>query len=392
MFDLKNKEELASLVSDLLKVLDDRKGNLFDMNKDITSDSDYWIRYDYEYAKTYLNSYLSGGDYARKDKLKPKGKVFLMLSYNEPFILSIIPVLNALIAGNEVYLRPALRNFDFVDTIWSNDLVDRYSLRLNKLSNVAHEEIEGYVKKVNSVYYFGGYETARKMMEMCARNFVEFNPEIEISDFKVVKMDEYGDFAKDAELSMHEAFTHGGQSCQRIQGIYVCEKNYKQYCRDITKKFNEICSSEKKLDYVIEGFRFNEKELKRFQGDLSLCSCEAKVDCGSKLPLIVFNPEQSSALVNSAYFLPSLWLIRYRDIDELLGMINSRFFRMGMNILSNDSEVVSRLVKETNFSRYTVNTGHTECGDEGWGGVWPSGFSGYRGWLETFSNRYVIIE
>lgn len=90
--------------------------------------------------------------------------------------------------------------------------------------------------------------------------------------------------------------------------------------------------------------------------------------------MIVFNPEQSSTLVNSAYFLPSLWLIRYKDVDELLRMINSRFFRMGMNILSDDSEVVSRLVKETNFSRYTVNTGHTECGDEGWGGCMAKWF------------------
>ena len=79
-------------------------------------------------------------------------------------------------------------------------------------------------------------------------------------------------------------------------------------------------------------------------------------------------------------------------MDELMGMIKSRFFRMGMNILSDDPVAVTRLVEETNFSRYTINMGHMECGDEGWGGIWPSGSGGYKGWLEAFSNKYVIME
>lgn len=50
-------------------------------------------------------------------------------------------------------------------------------------------------------------------------------------------------------------------------------------------------------------------------------------------------------------------------------------------------------LKNTKFTRYTVNTSHSKIRQkEGWGGAWPSCFSGYKSWIEHFSDGYVVID
>src|SRR5680860_199894 len=156
---IKNKKLLNDLISELSKVVGERKSELFELNKRITLDTDYWILKDYKMIKSYLKNYIKNYYSIEPMSIKQKGKILIILSYNEPFILSIIPILNALITGNDVILKPSRETKNFIKIIWQKSgLLKKYGLKLKIISPNIYDEIEDVIRNVRAVYFFGSYK------------------------------------------------------------------------------------------------------------------------------------------------------------------------------------------------------------------------------------------
>ncbi len=187
MFKMKSEHFVKLLIFDLLRCLRKERAVLFELNKKCTGDSIYWIQEDYSFICAYLESYITANLNAFSGHFKPKGTVFILLSYNEPFILSIIPIMNALIAGNRVILKPSTGVIDFVKTIWqASRIIEKYDLSLQILSNYNLNDTEEYIKKSQAVYFFGSHSNAKNGVILCAKNFVEFSPAVKTDVFNVV--------------------------------------------------------------------------------------------------------------------------------------------------------------------------------------------------------------
>src|SRR5680860_275064 len=249
---IKNKKLLNDLISELSKVVGERKSELFELNKRITLDTDYWILKDYKMIKSYLKNYIKNYYSIEPMSIKPKGKILIILSYNEPFILSIIPILNALITGNDVILKPSRETKNFIKIIWQKSgLLKKYGLKLKIISPNIYDEIEDVIRNVRAVYFFGSYKIAKNIAKLCGRYYVEFYPEIETSDVKIFNKTLSDNIKTDALLTIRESFTHSGQSCQRIQGIFVHKDLYDNYVKILQQEFMEMCNS-KRLDKFID--------------------------------------------------------------------------------------------------------------------------------------------
>ena len=114
-----NKEQVRALLDALSSSQDAQKDDLKAQNVSITNDTTHSVDEDFNSVKNYLKTYITI-QYETEDLaiLKPKGKICLLLSYNEPFIMNIIPVLNAVIAGNDVTVRPSSLASQFASDIW----------------------------------------------------------------------------------------------------------------------------------------------------------------------------------------------------------------------------------------------------------------------------------
>lgn len=382
---------VEEIVKELSSCLQEKKEELFSLNKIITCDLDCWINKDYEFISSYLKGYIVNNSHSLQAYLKPKGRILIILSYNEPFILSIVPILNALVAGNDVLLRPSKRNLEFVKKIWiESGLADKYNLKLSILENCSYEDLDEYIKISKAVYFFGSYEKAKHIALECARNFVEFLPEIEAADCKIIKIDKIGEFDinKDVLSTLDQSFSHSGQSCQRIHGILVQRKIIDAYLNKLTQIFN----NKENLEYFDKEIKFNEESLDNLLDNIEKAAPEKVYSHSIKGPFLIINPLRSSDFVKNAYFLPTLWLIPFDDETDVLEFLNNRKFYLGLNIVTDDEDFAHKIVKDTNFSRYTINSVHTDIRDfEGWGGNWPTGFGGYKEWLYHFSNPYIEI-
>lgn len=391
---IKDKQRLDNIIVDLSNLIREKKAELFKLNRKITLDTNYWISEDYEMVKLYLKNYVEN-HYTVKliNKIKPKGKILIILSYNEPFILSIIPVLNALIVGNEIILKPSQGSEGFIKTIWQKSgIIKKYKLKIEIISFKTQDEITSFVRRVRAVYFFGSHKVAKKLAKICGEHYVEFYPEIEISDVKIFNKN-FSDIKNDILLTLKESFSHSGQSCQRIQGIFVHKHLYNNYIQHLKQEFIRMCKSNDLNKFIHNRYIFAKT------GQLNLLMLNIKesnpveVVKTKKLPLLVINPEIESEFVKNAYFLPVLWVSSFDTEEELIKILNSRKFFMGLNIQSDNNNFINHIINDTMFTRYTINTSHTNIRpQESWGGSWPSGFSGYRNWIEHFSDGYIIIK
>ena len=392
MLEAKRQE---NIINDLLFYLRVKKEILFNSNKKCTQDAQYWILKDFSFIVSYLEKYIKHNKAVCKENLKPKGRILIILSYNEPLILSIVPVLNALIAGNEVVVKPSRRAYEIIKIIWiKSGIVKKYSLKLEIVRVPEISSLERLIESVVAVYFFGGYETGKKIAKICANYFVEFIPEIETADCMIIKYDNNKVISdKFIRSVLHQSFTHTGQSCQRIHGVYVYHKNYINFLKKIKNEFNKLCSSQAIEKYIDKNYQLNKSYYNEVHNDICNSGANEFICSKSKIPALVIKPNIDSVFMNNAYFLPILWFTVFSSLEELVEALRLRRFFLGLNIMSDDKILIKKIVSQTKYSRYTINSSHILIRDyEGWGGMWPSGFSGYKSWLYHFSNSYTKIE
>ncbi len=391
---IKNKKILVDLIKDLECFIQKNKTVLFDLNKKITLDTDYWIMEDYKTVISYLKGYIKNHYSSNRiSRIKPKGKILLILSYNEPFILSIIPLLNALIIGNEVILKPSRGSEMFFKMVWQDsEIIEKYKLNLKIVSPQSHEETAELIKTVRAVYFLGSYKGAQNISKICGENYVEFYPEIETADSKIFNKD-LSVIKDDVILTLKESFTHSGQTCQRIQGVFVQKDCYDEYVKILKKEFVKLCQL-KNLNKFINSKYIPAREpmINALLLDIDKSEQDELIKV-KDLPLVVISPKKDSEFINNAYFLPVLWVSSFDSKEDIVNILNARKFLLGLNIQSSSKDFIKYIISNTRFTRYTVNTSHTNIRpQEGWGGSWPSGFSGYKNWIEHFSDTFRIIK
>lgn len=385
-FDL---ERVQNIIDSLLLFLESKEGKLKKMNKEITEDTDYWINHDYRFTKKYLKSYIENHKKFFNER-NPKGSVGIFLSYNEPLVLSVIPIFNALVTGNKLSVRPSSRSQEFLSKIWVwSGLKEQYELPL-QIVDWEKGSTANHLQKLNTLLFFGSYKTSINISKECGDSNTEFLPEVEGADVKVISnQDNNFNMRQDALETLRGAFSHAGQSCQRIHGIYVSKEIYSEY------KSRLISVAKERLDinkHVSPAMSFEESSVANYTDlvDESNANDSLSLD---QIPFsnLMFNPDSDSSLVQQAPFLPTLWILSYGSKEELIDLLNSRKFSLGLNI--NGSDLFAReIINKTFYSRYTVNTSHVKIrSDEGWGGNWPTGYRGYRMWPEYFTNPYKTI-
>ena len=323
------------------------------------------------------------GAYNEKDipqNLKAKGTILIILSYNEPLLLSVVPVICALLVGNKVIVRPSSKNIELFNKIWSN-IPKEFSNKI-QIENFDISNLENYVKLVKAVFFFGSFNNAKRVYELCSKYFVEFIPEIEAGDCKVLNVDSISNknIQEDIKSTFKNSYDHSGIICQRFSGVFINRSIYKIYLDNLNSAL-----SDKKYEIISkDNNNLLEKEILE-----SLPSYVWNKDD----EYVVINPKANSEFVKNAYFLKLLWVIPFDNYINLIDMLNSRNFFLGLNIKSNDTNFINELIKDTNYSRYTLNNNHTDIKDDtGWGGNWPSGVGGYKTWYETFSNKFIILK
>ena len=294
---------------------------------------------------------------------KPLGVVGIITPWNGPFILSLNPTVQALVAGNAVVVKPS------EVTPFSGRLVGELFREAGLPSDVltilegdgetGAALVDGGVDKIS---FTGSVRTGRKVGEACGRNLIPCTLELGGKDPMVVCAD--ADMERAVNGAVFGAFMNTGQYCCSTERVYVVDSIADEFTRRVLEKVQSLKQGTKgdfdlgpmiwpkQLEvidaHVADAVKRGAKVLTggRRSPDLGNMFYEATVLTEVTHEMLVMKEET---------FGPILPILRVRDEEEAIRMANDSVYGLCANVWTKDEVRAIALAKRIDAGSICVN-------------------------------------
>jgi acyl-CoA reductase-like NAD-dependent aldehyde dehydrogenase len=294
---------------------------------------------------------------------RPLGVVGIITPWNGPFILSLNPTVQALMAGNAVVVKPS------EVTPFSGRLVAEL-FREAGLSEHVLSVVEGDGETgsalvdagVDKISFTGSVRTGRMVGEACGRNLIPCTLELGGKDPMIVCAD--ADVVRAANGAVFGAFLNAGQFCCSTERVYVADAVYSEFTRLVVEKTKTLkLGTEGEFDI---GPIIWPKQLETIERQMAdAVSKGATVLAGGKRaphvgelfyePTVLVNVTHDMAIMREETFGPILPIVRVRDDEEAVRLANDTTYGLAANIWTQDDERGKRLAKRLCAGSVCVN-------------------------------------
>ena len=275
---------------------------------------------------------------------RPLGVVGIVTPWNVPFLLSLNPSVQALMAGNAVLLKPS------EVTPFSGQLVERLLEETGLPEGVfqlLHGDaetgaalVEGGVDKIS---FTGSVETGRKVAEACGRQLVPCTLELGGKDPMIVCAD--ADLERAAAGAVYGAFANAGQICVSTERVFVVDDVADTFVRKVverTARLRQGPEGESDVGAIIDA------------GQIAIIEAHvhdalekgARVLAGGRRnpafpglywePTVLVDVNPTMRVMREETFGPVLPIMRVRDEAEALRLANETPYGLSGNIWTRD--------------------------------------------------------
>ncbi|HEX3344059.1 MAG TPA: aldehyde dehydrogenase family protein, partial [Polyangiaceae bacterium] len=284
---------------------------------------------------------------------RPLGVVGIITPWNGPFILSLNPSVQALMAGNTVVLKPS------EVTPFSGRLVGELfrdaGLPADVLTVVEGDGETGAAlveAGVDKVSFTGSVRTGRKVGEACGRNLVPCTLELGGKDPMVVCAD--ADIERAAGGAVFGAFMNAGQFCCSTERVYVLDSVADDFTRRVVDKTKKLrLGKEGEFDI---GPMIWPKQLETIErhvadalekGARILSGGRRATEIGNLFyePTVLVDVTHDMAIMREETFGPILPIVRVKDEAEALRLANDTVYGLAANVWTKDEAKAVRLAK-----------------------------------------------
>ncbi len=290
----------------------------------------------------------------------PIGVVGAIAPWNFPIILAMFKVAPALLAGNTVVLKPS--PFTPLTTLRLGELL-RGVLPDGVLNIVTGgDDLGPWMTShpgIDKVSFTGSTQTGRKVMASAASTLKRVTLELGGNDAAIVMPDV--DVTQVAEQLFWAAFRNTGQICIATKRMYVHKDIYEPLKDAIvayatTVKMGDGAEQGTQLGPIQNKLQYQRVldliEDAKSKGYKFLIGGEKSEAPGYFVPVtIIDNPPENSRIVQEEQFGPVLPLLKFDDLDEVIGKANATEYGLGGSVWSADEdralEIAARLATGT---------------------------------------------
>ncbi|MEB3366205.1 aldehyde dehydrogenase family protein [Saccharopolyspora mangrovi] len=282
-------------------------------------------------------------------KYQPLGVVGVITPWNAPFVLSLNPVVQALLAGNSVVLKPSEvtpRSGELaVDVLREAGVPADVVQCVHGDGETGAALVEGDVDKIS---FTGSVGTGRSIASACAKSLKPYTLELGGKDAMIVCDD--ADLERAASGAAYLSMFNSGQVCLSVERIYVVESVADEFIRLLKDKVAALrCGS---VDGDV-GPLFFDKQMDVVSGhveDARSKGAEVLVG-GSRVdgdglyfqPTVVVNATHDMELMTEETFGPIATVMRVRDEDEAIRLANDCQYGLGGSVFTRDAAKAERI-------------------------------------------------
>ncbi|MHA6788220.1 coniferyl aldehyde dehydrogenase [Pseudomonas bijieensis] len=332
---------------------------------------------------------------------QPLGVVGVLAPWNYPLTLTLVPLIEALAAGNRVMLKPSEL------TPRTADLLKRLLAETFPVEQVAvvigDAALAGRFSELpfDHMLFTGSTSVGRHVMAAAARNLTPVTLELGGKSPVVIGAD--FPLKKAARLVAIGKFFNAGQTC--------VAPDYVMVPRHLVDTFAaELLDASKQLYPTIEGNKDYTSIISPRHYDRLMKMIEQASTAGARVwqhgtagrtdsrkipPTILTNVSLETDVMREEIFGPLLPVIAYDNLEQAITFINARAKPLALYGFSNNGTFIDQLLEQTRSGGVTINGTmlHATQDDLPFGGVGHSGtgaYHGYEGFVRLSHARGVF--
>lgn len=334
---------------------------------------------------------------------QPLGVVGIIVPWNFPITLSLIPLITAIAAGNRVMLK-------------MSEFTPLTAQAVKALLADAFDEdkvcvVDGDVAVAQAftrlpfdhLMFTGSTEVGKKVMAAAAANLTPVTLELGGKSPVIVAPDIEPLLA--AERVLFGKNLNAGQICVAPDHVYVHEDNLEEFVEALRVKWNEAypkgIDSDDRTAIVTER-QFN--RLKALMDDAdkrgitTIPLADPAIDPEKrKMALhLVVNPSKESAIMQQEIFGPLLPIITYNDVHDVINALRHQPRPLALYLMTFDKDFIRFVTQHTHSGSIAVNDTVMQVAvdDTPFGGIGASGMGHYHGieGFRTFSHAKTVFQ
>ncbi|MBT8395692.1 MAG: aldehyde dehydrogenase family protein [Gemmatimonadetes bacterium] len=334
----------------------------------------------------------------------PLGVVGVISPWNYPFMLSMTPTCTALFGGNGVVLKPS--EFTPYSGLLVEDIARDAGLPEGLVQVVigGGETGEALVRAgVDKIFFTGGSRTGRAVLAAAADSLTPSVLELGGKDAAIVLED--ADLARASRGIVWGAFLNAGQSCIAVERVYVVERVYDAFLREVLAHIRKLkagssagveigpMTTPAQLAWV-------EQQLaEAVEAGATVVTGGHRTDPASNVlePTVLTGLDPTSSILREESFGPVLPVVRVKDCEEAIHLANETPYGLSASVWTKDRKRGLALARRIRAGAVCVNDALAHFGIAGlpFGGVGESGFGrshGIEGLEEVTRSRSLLVD
>jgi aldehyde dehydrogenase (NAD+) len=327
---------------------------------------------------------------------EPYGVTYIAGAWNYPYQLTLIPLVDALAAGNTAVVKPsevAPRTSAIMASIINSTFAPEYCVAVEGGAEIAKEILE---QRFDYIFFTGGTKIGRIVYEAAAKHLTPVTLELGGKNPAFVLPD--CDIATCAKRIVWGKLINAGQTCVAVDYLLVHESVEQKLLAEmrsvLEKHYPSTSVAENYMSIV------NERHVDRIEQLID----KAKVYYGGTVdrknrfiaPTIMHNVTFDDAVMQEEIFGPVLPVVRYTDLNEAIARVKRYPKPLSLYVFGSNNGEKDRLFNELSFGGGSQNDTVMYFVNDNLplGGVGASGIGEYHGFegFKTFSHYKAIME
>ena len=294
---------------------------------------------------------------------KPRGVVAVITPWNGPFILSINPVIQAILCGNSVIVKPSEvtpMSGAMVQEIFA--LADAPMHLVQTLIGDGETGAELINQGPDKVSFTGSVATGKKIASKCGEMLIPFSLELGGKDAMIVCSD--ADVKDAASGAVVGSLMNAGQYCCGTERIYVMSDIYDEFVQEVVAITNSLVQSNDCKGDV--GPTFWDKQIEIIEDHVNDAIAKgATVLAGGKRnpafeglyfePTVLTEVTHEMKVMKDETFGPVICIMKVKSEDEALSLANQSHFGLNGNVWTKDLVKGQRIASSIETGACSVN-------------------------------------
>ena len=328
---------------------------------------------------------------------QPYGKILIIGPFNFPFMLTIIPLIGVISAGNVAVVKPSestLATSGVLEKIITETFDPEYVACVQGGVDVTTELLS---QRWDKIFFTGSTRVGKIVMEAAAKNLTPV--ELELGGKNPVVVDKDANLKVTAKRIIWGKLLNAGQSCVAPDYLFVHEE-IKDKLLPLLKKAIEQFYSENPQRSKDFGRIINAATVERLsnliKNETVLVGGKTEKADNYFSPTILTDVDVDSPIMQDEIFGPILPVLTFKDLGEVIRMINEREKPLALYYFSENNKKQKEFLDKTFSGDAGINEMviHFTNFSLPFGGVGYSGIGSYHGKhsFDTFSHSRSVMK